>query len=293
MKKYVVTGNFGFIGSTLTKRLLKEGSVVMGIDDLSTGSMENLPKGFSSPLTKISYINNICAVDGIFHLGMPSSSPLYKEDPYLVGKVVKEFTDIMEYAKKNKTKVVWSSTSSIYNGNVSPYHEDMEIYPADFYAEARYYLERLAKVYYKFYDVKSIAMRFFSVYGPNEHSKGIYANLVSQIIWAKQKNELIDIYNNGKGARDFVHVDDVVTALIMAMDSDIDFDVLNVGTGKAYEMNDIIKAVGLTNFKYTDPPNIVKNFKFPDTLSDISKTKSLLGFESTIDVLDYLRKETS
>ncbi len=295
MKNYLVIGGAGMIGSTLVKRLLREGHDVMVIDDLSTGTPSNLPTGFAVPgfkipiIKKISMINDVRDIDGIFHLGMPCSSPLYKEDPYLVGKVIKEFIDIMEYAKKNKIKVVWASTSSVYNGNISPYHEDMAIYPADFYAEARYYLERLAKVYYNFYDIKSIALRFFSVYGPNEKSKGIYANLVSQIMWSKQKNESIDIYNNGKGARDFIHVDDVVRACIMAMNSNIDFDVLNIGTGKAYEMNDIIKAVGLTNFRYTDPPNIVKNFKFPDTLADISKTKTLLGFESKINVLEYLQ----
>ena len=289
--KYVVTGNCGFIGSTLTKRLLKEGHEVIGIDDLSTGTILNLPKEFhvGAIISRISDIRKIGDIDGIFHLGIPCSSPLYKENRFLVGKAISEFTEIMEYAKNNKLKVAFASTSSIYNKNISPYHEDMIIYPADFYAEARYAMERLAKVYYDFYDVKSIGLRLFSVYGENEHSKGIYANLVSQIIWAKQKERSIDIYNNGKGARDFIHISDVVEAFIMAMDSNIDFDILNIGTGKAYEINDIIKTVGLKNYRYTDPPGITKNFKFPDTLADISKTRKLLGFEAKIDVLDYLK----
>lgn len=287
--KFCVIGGMGFIGSTLVKKLLKEGHEVVGIDDLSTGSVDNLPNGFPR-LNKISYINYVTNIDGIFHLGIPCSSPLYRENRSLVDKSIKEFIEIMEYAKVNKVKVVWASTSSVYNGNTPPYHEDMPVYPIDFYVEARYAMERLAKVYNTFYGVKSIGLRFFSVFGPNEHSKGIYANLVSQIMWAKNKGEFFDIYGDGEGIRDFTHVNDVIRACIMAMESNISFDILNVGTGKAHTLNQIIEAIGMKNIRYTTPPG-VEGFRSPDTLANMEKTKRVLGFEAQINVIKYLKGE--
>lgn len=292
MSKFLVCGGAGMIGSTLVKRLLKDNNGVVIIDDLSTGSLKNLPKEFppSAIIGRITDIKFVSGLDGIFHLGIPCSSPMYRENRSLVDKSIKEFIEVMEYAKENKVKTVFASTSSVYNGNISPYHEDMTIYPIDFYVEARYAMERLAKVYYNYYKVKTIALRFFSVFGPNEKSKGIYANMVSQIMWAKQKNEPIDIYNEGNGLRDFIHVDDVVNALIMSMNSDIDFDVLNVGTGKAHTINEVIQAIGMTNFKYANPPG-VENFKSPDTLANPEKAIKLLGFEAKINIMDYLKSQ--
>ncbi len=289
MGKYIVIGGAGMIGNTLVKQLLKEGHESVVIDDLSTGSLSNLPLGFPI-MHKISHINYVIGIDGIFHLGIPCSSPLYREDRFLVGKAIMEFIEIMEYAKENKVKVVWVSTSSVYNGNTPPYHEDMSIYPVDFYAEARYCMERLAKVYYSFYNVKSIGLRLFSVYGPNERSKGIYANLVSQIMWAKNKGEFFDIYGDGEGIRDFTHVDDVIRACIMAMKSNTNFDILNVGTGKAHTLNQIIEAIGMKDIRYTNPPGVEK-FMAPNTLANMEKTKRVLGFEAKINVIKYLKGE--
>src|SRR3990172_105954 len=102
--KYIVTGGCGFIGSNLVKRLSRDGNEVVVIDDCSTGAMSNLPGKFTV-LRKVSEIRKAEDVDGIFHLGIPSSTPLYRNDRTLVGKAVSEFIDIMEFAKENKIKV--------------------------------------------------------------------------------------------------------------------------------------------------------------------------------------------
>ncbi|HJW96748.1 MAG TPA: NAD-dependent epimerase/dehydratase family protein, partial [archaeon] len=247
--KYIVTGGCGFIGSNLVKRLARDGNEVVVIDDCSTGAMSNLPGKFTV-LRKIAELKKENDVDGIFHLGMPSSTPLYRGDRTLVGKAISEFIEIMEFAKENRIKVVYTSSSSIYNGNKTPYKEDMPILAKDFYTEGRYAMERLAKVYHDFYGVRSVGLRLFSVYGENEKSKGKSANLVSQIIWAKQNGETFDVYNNGETVRDFIHASDVVEAFVRSMNSDIGCDIFNVGTGKAYTINQIIQAVGLKNFRY-------------------------------------------
>lgn len=285
--KYVVTGGCGFIGSNLVKRLHRDGNEVVVIDDCSTGAMSNLPGKFTV-LRKISDIRREQDVDGIFHLGIPSSTPLYRNDRTLVGKAISEFIEIMEHAKENKIKVVYASSSSIYNGNKPPYREDMPVLVTDFYTEGRYAMERLAKLYWDFYKARSIGFRMFSVYGENEKSKGRFANLVSQIMWAKQSGETFEVYNNGEATRDFIHVSDVVEAYVKAMNSDLDCEVLNIGTGKAYTINQVMEAVGLKNFKYVGNP--LKNY-VDKTLADTRKAEKLLGFRATIDVMDYLKGE--
>jgi UDP-glucose 4-epimerase len=285
--KYIVTGGCGFIGSNLVRKLFRDGNEVVVIDDCSTGAMSNLPGKFTV-LKRISEIKKTEDIDGIFHLGIPSSTPLYRNDRTLVGKAISEFIDIMEYARENKIKVVYASSSSVYNGNKPPYREDMPILATDFYTEARYSMERLAKVYWDFHKVRSVGLRMFSVYGENEKSKGTFANLVSQIMWAKETGKTFDVYNNGEATRDFIHVSDVVDAYAKAMNSDIDFDILNIGTGKAYTINQIIEAVGLKNFRYVGNP--LKNY-VDKTLADVRKTERLLGFKAKMDVMDYLKRE--
>jgi len=284
--KYIVTGGCGFIGSNLVKRLIKDGNEVVVVDDLSTGVVSNLP-GKSNLLKKISEIKKIEDADGIFHLGIPSSSPLYRNNRSLVGKAIGEFIEIMEYAKENKIKVVYASSSSVYNGNKTPYKEDMPILATDFYTEARYAIERLARVYWDFYKVRSVGLRMFSVYGENEKSKGKYANLVSQIIWARSDGTRFDVYNRGEATRDFIHVSDVVEAYIKAMNSDMSFEILNIGTGKAYTINQVMQAAGLKNYRYVETP--LKNY-VDKTLADTRKAEKLLGFQAKIDVMEYLKK---
>ncbi|MCK4496753.1 MAG: NAD-dependent epimerase/dehydratase family protein, partial [Candidatus Aenigmarchaeota archaeon] len=192
----------------------------------------------------------------------------------------------LEFAREKKLKIVFASSSSVYNKQKPPFKEDMPIIPTDFYTETRLFIERLCRVYYEFYGVKSIALRLFSVYGENERSKGRFANLVSQIEWTRDKGETFDVYNEGKAVRDFTHISDVVEAFILAMNSDIDYDIINIGTGKAHTINEIIKATGLKNYRYVDNP--IKNY-VDETQADTSKAEKVLGFKAKKDVMDYIR----
>jgi UDP-glucose 4-epimerase len=259
---------------------------------LSLGVENNIPKeatfikGSSSKVSEISGL-----IDGIFHLGMPSSSPMYKEDPYLVGKTINEAIAIFEYARKNQCKIVYASTSSIYNGNSLPYKEDMPVYVTDYYTECRYAIERLARLYYDLYNVKSIGLRLFSVYGPREEHKGKYANIISQFLWAMLKDQSPIIYGDGNQTRDFIYVSDVVNAFILAMFSNIDCDVFNVGTGKNYSFNEVIKIINKYLGKDIKPiykPNPIKNYVY-HTLADTTKAEKILGFEAKISLEEGIR----
>jgi len=289
--KILVTGGAGFIGSNLVEKLVDNNHSVIVLDDYSSGSTDNL-KDIED---KIEIINTSCSsilgisnrvrtfqdVDIIFHFGIPSSSPMYKENPHLVGSAIREIVSIFEYAKKyHVQKVIFASSSSLYNGSRPPYREDMRVKVTDYYTEAIFYIERLAKLYYILHDVKSVGLRFFSVYGPHEDAKGIYANIVTQFLWEMQKGKSPVIYGDGKQRRDFTYVDDIVDACVLMLNVDFRHDIFNVGTGVSYDFNDV---VSLLNFKLgtkIDPvyvKNPIKNY-VENTLADISNIK-LLGYK--------------
>ena len=292
--KFLVTGGCGFIGSNLVEELLNQGNEVVVLDNLHTGSLENL-KGFNIELIKgnSGEISNLSLdVDGIFHLGMPSSSPMYKENPSLVGKTINEFINIMEFARKNKIKVIYASSSSIYNGLKPPHKENMEIKVTDYYTETRLCIERMAKLYYKLHGVKSIGLRLFSVYGPKEKAKGKYANLVSQFLWALQKKESPIIYGDGSQTRDFIYVKDVVDAFILAMSSKIKCDIFNIGTGKSISLNQLVGMLNKilkTNTKPKYIKNPIKNY-VQHTQADPKKAEKILGFKAKYNLEEGIKK---
>lgn len=298
--KIIVTGGCGFIGSNLVERLVKDGYSVVVFDNLHTGNLENI-KGldvefFNEPYGKITDL--VPEADVVFHLGIPSSSPMYKENPRLVGGAINDAIEIFEYAKKTGCKVVYASSSSIYNGNKIPYREDMPIYVTDFYTECRYAIERLAKLYNILYGVKSVGLRFFSIYGPKERYKGKYANIVSQFLWAMQRDEPPIIFGDGTQTRDFTHVYDVVDALILAWKKDFECEIFNVGTGVAYSFNEVVELINKIlgkNIKPIYKPNPIKNYVY-HTLADTTKAEKMLGFKAKISLeegLASLAKELS
>ncbi len=134
--------------------------------------------------------------------------------------------------------------------------------------------------------MKIIGLRYFSVYGPHEKSKGKYANLVSQFLWAMMEGKQPVIYGDGAQTRDFTYVEDVVRANLLAMKSDVNFGIYNVGTGKTYTLNQL---VGILNQKlgillspqYVE--NKIKNY-VQATLADTAKAKKELGFEAKISL---------
>ena len=289
----IVTGGCGFIGSNLAERLVKEGYNVTVFDNLSTGSLKNIEglnvKFFNEPYERLSDLVYEC--DIIFHLGMPSSSPMYKRDPALVGKTINEAIIIFEYARKKNCKVVYASTSSIYNGNPLPYGEDMQIHVTDYYTECRYAIERIARLYNVLYGVKSVGLRLFSVYGPKEEFKGEYANVISQFLWLMRRNEPPIIYGDGTQTRDFIHVSDVVEAFMLSAERDFECEIFNVGTGVAYSFNDIVNMLNRLLGKTIKPifrSNPIKNYVY-HTLADTSKAERLLGFRARISLEDGIK----
>lgn len=296
--KYLVTGGAGFIGSNLVHDLVEESQEVIVVDNLSTGSVENI----SDIIDKIKFIKASCAetpkikelkdLDGIYHYGIPSTTQLYRDDRLLVGRAVNEFIEILELAKREDCKVVYASSSSVYNGNTPPFREDMTVYIKDFYTEARYLMERMAKLYNDFYKVRSVGFRFFSVYGPREEAKKNFANLVSQFMWDMKKGKPPLIYGDGTQTRDFTYVDDINYGFKLGMENNINGDVFNLGTGKCYSLNelvDILNEILDTNIKPIYKKNPIQNY-VQETLADTSKAREYFGFEPRVHLKEGIKK---
>ena len=284
---YIVTGGAGFIGSNLVNELVGQGEKVFVVDNLSTGSESNLKgvelAGFCNSITDT--LLNTMDVEGIFHLGMPSSSPLYDRDPFLVSRTTKEFILLQEYLKSNKVKMVLSSTSSLYNGNPLPWKEGMPIHVTSYYSEARCYLERLAELYNQLFSTQTVILRLFSVYGPGEDSKMVFANLITQLIWAKKKGEPFPVYGDGEQTRDVVFVSDVVDAFIRAMRSNVAFDVFNVGTGVNNSVNKLAELIG-ADIQHI--PNPLANY-VQSQLADATKISDSLGWKPVVSIEEGIK----
>jgi UDP-glucose 4-epimerase len=296
--KYLVTGGAGFIGSNLVEELLRSGHKTIVVDNLSTGSLDNIAafkdriEFIRAAAGDVLELGILKGLDGIFHLGIPSTTMLYRDNRLLVGTAVNEFITMLELSKREGCRLVYASSSSVYNGNKPPFTEDMAVPVKDFYTEARYMMERLARLYMDFYGVRSVGFRFFSVYGPHEEAKKTFANLVSQFLWAMKRGESPLIYGDGTQTRDFTYVGDIVNGFMAGMASDIACDVFNLGTSRHYSLNGLVSllnsALG-TNIKPMYQPNPLKNY-VQDTLADVSKVKTALNWSAGVSLEEGIKK---
>ena len=261
--KYLVTGCAGFIGSHLTERLLQEGHEVVGIDNLSTGFEEYLPKkneNFTflkldifdwNSLTK--HINYFKDVKCVFHLAacariQPSIySPSLTHDTNVTGTI-----NILEIMRAlNINQIVYSASSSYYGlkANIPSKETD----PCDCqtpYSASKYMGELYCSTWSKIYKINSIRLRYFNVWGPRSPTSGNYAPVISLFFrQALLEESPMTVVGDGQQRRDFTHVDDVVSANIaahkyMLLNSQTCIDkVYNIGTGKNYSILDIANMV--------------------------------------------------
>lgn len=292
--KALVTGGAGFIGSSIANALCLEGNEVIALDDLSLGTPSNLNSAVTfvkgSVMDFDAILNTSKGCTYIFHSAALSSSPMFKSDPRTGVEVnTIGFMNVMESAKRNSIKkVIFASSSSVYNGQPIPFKESQNISPKTFYEASFYCREVLAKSYYLEFGLNSIGLRYFSVYGPNERHKGQYANNISQFLWEIKNGQAPVVYGDGTQTRDFTSVDDVVQANILAAKAEgRRFGIYNIGTGLETSFSRVIEIINEvlgTQISATYVDNPIKNYVYR-TRADITLAASELGYEPRFKIL--------
>jgi len=292
MSNCLVTGGHGFIGSHLVDRLLNDGHHVRVIDDHSAPENEKFYVNESSEnyyldISKVDCFDVFENVDFVFHLAARSriqptiSSPSECFEVNVVGT-----QRVLEWSRLNGVKrLIYSGTSSLYGRqNQIPFSPNM---PADClnpYSMSKWMGEQISKLYSQLYDIDTIVLRYFNVYGSREPTRGEYAPVVGLFKRQSSRGNAMTIVGDGEQRRDFTHIDDVVDANICAMNSKgIKHGIYNVGTGKNYSINQISEMIG-GKVRYTKK----RLAEVRETLADIEMTKNDLGWFPSRELEDMI-----
>jgi len=308
MKKILVTGGAGFLGSHLCERLLQEGNHVLCVDNYFTGKKHNISHLISNPYFEI-IRQDVCfplyvEVDQIYNLACPASPRYYQEDPIQTMKTsVLGAYNMLGLAKRTGARVLQASTSEIYGDpTVHPQHEEYwgNVNPLGVrscYDEGKRAAESLFMDYHRIHQVDTRIIRIFNTYGPRVgiNDGRVISNFIVQAI----KGEDITVYGDGSQTRSFCYVDDLIEGMIRLMNYDAVYPApINLGNPVEFTMLELAKMIidlTGTNSKIVYEPLPEDDPK--QRRPDIHRAKIVLGWEPKIDLtvgltetIDYFRK---
>lgn len=254
-QKFLVTGCAGFIGSFVTEALLEKGAYIYGIDNLNTGSLNNIKhllKNKNFKFIKADFCDKkvleklVRKVDYIYHAAVRGIG-LSVENPILELKVNTEGTlRLLELMRKSKVKrLVYASSASVYgNATEIPEKEAGPTFPLSPYGVSKLAAERYVITYHNLYNLPVVALRYFNVYGPRQRNDSLYGGVVSIFINQAIHNKPLTIYGNGTQTRDFTYIADVVKATVDAFFTDNTIGkVLNISAGHEYTIKKLAQMI--------------------------------------------------
>ncbi len=295
MKTSLVTGGCGFIGSHIVDELISLGHNVRVIDDLSAQENEEFYYNEKASYWKKDISKDDCGdvfsgVDYVFHLAARSRiQPTIKSPGECFEVNVVGTQRVLEWARLNSiSKIVYSSTSSLYGQqNSIPFQPNMPSYCLNPYSMSKWMGEQVCKLYFQLYGLESIVLRYFNVYGPREPIKGHYAPVIGLFKRQSRTGKKVTIVGDGLQKRDFTYIEDVVSANICAINSNIEHDIYNVGTGQNYKIVEVANMISnsLGCLHISERPAEVR-----ETLADISKTTRDLGWNPKWSLEDKINE---
>jgi len=301
MKKVVITGGAGFIGSHLAEELVSQGYQIIIIDNLVNGKMENIAELLKrddvefvkGSITDLALMRKLFqGVKYIFHQAALTRVPHSIDDPLTTNETnIKGTLYVLMAARENDVKkVIYASSSSVY-GEVRtlPQKENMPTNPLSPYGLTKLAAEYYCEIFRKIYGLSTISLRYFNVYGSRQDPTSHYATAVVAFIGRISQNLPPVIFGDGKQSRDLTFVEDVVRANILAAESKAE-GVFNIGSGKSTTVNQLADLILRLTGKNLKP--IYQSARLGDprrTLADISKSKSF-GYEPKYSLEEGLRK---
>lgn len=252
MKRYLVTGGAGFIGSTIVRALLEQGDFVRILDNFSTGKRDNVAgldveivEGDLRDPAKLAQA--VKGIDIIFHEAAFVSVPQSMEDPLPCFEINQRGTEyLLEAARKAGVKrVVLASSAAVYGDlETMPLAEDFSLRPLSPYAVSKRVDELYAEMYTRSFGLEVVALRYFNVYGPRQRPDSMYAAAVPIFARRLIDGKPITIYGDGGQTRDLIHVGDVVRANLLASEHpDAPGQVFNICTGDETRLIDLVETL--------------------------------------------------
>jgi len=303
MPTALITGVAGFVGSSLADSLLDRGYTVRGLDNFSTGKQRNLDSLVDEPEFSFTegdirdadtVADTVDGVDYVFHQAAVPSVPRSVEDPVTStdANCTGTATVLNEARKADVDTVVVASSSSVYGSETGlPKVESMVSSPESPYALSKYYTEQLAIQCSELYDIDTVALRYFNVFGPGQDPEGEYAAVIPKFIRLMSDGERPTIYGDGEQSRDFTYIDNVVEANVLAAEGEATGEAVNIGCGERITVNELVDRLNElleTEIEpiYDDPrPGDVRH-----SHADISKATRLLGYDPNVGFNDGLQR---
>ena len=304
---FLVTGGAGFIGSHVAERLLAEGHRVRVFDNFSTGSRDNL--AFARGNRRLEIIRGdlrnpkaveraVRGVSAVFHQAAMRSVPRSVADPLGANAANVTGTLHVLYAaakQKKKPRVVYASSSSVYGENPElPKRETQPTAPISPYAATKVAGELYASVWHRLFDVETVGLRYFNVFGPRQDPKSEYAAVIPRFILWGVEHKPLQVHGDGTQSRDFTYIDNVVSANLLASRAPaaaVSGKSYNVGCGSRTSLLEIIARLETMlghPLKRKHSPSRVGDV--PHTLADIGRAKQDMGYAPLVDFDEGLRR---
>jgi UDP-glucose 4-epimerase len=296
-KRVVVTGGAGFIGSHLVDALVPENDVTV-LDDFSSGRMENLlgPAGHRivrGSVTRPAQLRLVFrGADVVFHLAARPSVPASVADPRGSSRANLDGTlNVLEAARQcDVKKVVFSSSCAVYGDASPPVKETAIPRPKSPYAIQKLAAEHYCRNFYELYGLGTVCLRYFNVFGPRQDPGSQYAAVVPVFFRDLLQKGTVTVYGDGAQTRDFIFVDDVVRANLLAAETRAaEGTVLNIATGKGTSVNTLAKEIA----RLTGKPPVVRRAPprrgdIKHSFANVSMARTLLGFRPTTSLSNGL-----
>jgi UDP-glucose 4-epimerase len=304
MSLYLITGIGGFIGSSLARALLSRGEQVRGVDNFATGKRENLAEILDridfreADIVDLDAMHKACAgVDFVLHQAAIPSVPKSVLDPLGSNRANIDGTvNLLVAARDARVKrVVYAASSSAYGDTPTlPKHEDMRPDPISPYAVAKLASEQYMISFYRCYQIETVSLRYFNVFGPRQDPSSPYSGVLAKFIAQMLSGKQPTIFGDGEQSRDFTYIDNAVEANLLACKApaaQAAGQVFNVATARRVTLNETFKLLQkLTSYSGQPQYCPERGGDIKHSLADISKAEAGLGYKPKVDFEEGLRR---